>query len=203
MYKAYKFRMYPNEETKSQINNTFGSTRFTYNYYLTKIKEDKFKLSKTIIDTKSIIKDINTNLKNAYPFLKEIDNNLIIKTIYQLSDNYKKYSTNNFGYPKYRSKYQRNSFTITSSNIEVNLKTKKVTLDMALPANLTPAEIKKLMKYADPDDLSKKYCYIQFTNEKNEVETKRFYFGNPSFDAMSYINGKFIWSSIQIQAVEV
>ena len=128
MYKAYKFRMYPNEETKSQINNTFGSTRFTYNYYLTKIKEDKFKLSKTIIDTKSIIKDINTNLKNAYPFLKEIDNNLIIKTIYQLSDNYKKYSTNNFGYPKYRSKYQRNSFTITSSNIEVNLKTKKVKL---------------------------------------------------------------------------
>ena len=84
-----------------------------------------------------------------------------------------------------------------------NLKTKKVTLDMAFPANLTPAEIKKLMKYADPDDLSKKYCYIQFTNEKNEVETKRFYFGNPSFDAMSYINGKFIWSSIQIQAVEV
>ena len=79
---------------------------------------------------------------------------------------------------------------------------KKVTLDMAFPANLTPAEIKKLMKYADPDDLSKKYCYIQFTNEKNEVETKRFYFGNPSFDAMAYINGKFIWSSIQIQAVE-
>lgn len=79
---------------------------------------------------------------------------------------------------------------------------KKVTLDMAFPANLTPAEIKKLMKYVDPDDLSKKYCYIQFTNEKNEVETKRFYFGNPSFDAMAYINGKFIWSSIQIQAVE-
>ena len=128
MYRAYKFRMYPNEETKSQINNIFGSTRFTYNYYLTKIKEDKFKPSKTTIDTKSIIKDINTNLKNIYPFLKEIDNNLIIKTIYQLSDNYKKYSTNNFGYPKYRSKYQRNSFTITNPSIEVNLKTKKVKL---------------------------------------------------------------------------
>ena len=83
-----------------------------------------------------------------------------------------------------------------------NLKTKKVTLDMAFPANLTPADMKKLLKYADPDNLKNKYCYIQFTNEKNEVETKRFYFGNPSFDAMSYINGKFIWSSIQIQAVE-
>lgn len=73
---------------------------------------------------------------------------------------------------------------------------KKVTLDMAFPANLTPAEIKKLMKYADPNDLSNKYCYIQFTNEKNEVETKRFYFGNPSFDAMSYINGKHNFSPV-------
>lgn len=90
-----------------------------------------------------------------------------------------------------------------SGKFSGKLVVKKVTLDMAFPANLTPAEIKKLMKYADPNDLSKKYCYIQFTNEKNEVETKRFYFGNPSFDAMSYINGKFIWSSIQIQAVEV
>lgn len=79
---------------------------------------------------------------------------------------------------------------------------KKVTLDMAFPANLSSADMKKLLKYADPDNLKNKYCYIQFTNEKNEVETKQFYFGNPSFDAMSYIKGKFIWSSIQIQAVE-
>ena len=73
---------------------------------------------------------------------------------------------------------------------------------MAFPANLTPSEIKKLMKYADPDDLSNRYGYIQFTNEKGEKETKQFYFGNPSFDAMTFIKGKFIWSSIQIQAVE-
>ena len=51
---------------------------------------------------------------------------------------------------------------------------KKVTLDMAFPANLTPSEIKKLMKYADPDDLSNRYGYIQFTNEKGEKETKQF-----------------------------
>lgn len=79
---------------------------------------------------------------------------------------------------------------------------KKVTLDMAFPANLSSKDIKKILKYADPDDLKNKYCYIQFTNEKNETETKQFYFGNPSFDAMAYLNGKFIWSSIQVQAVE-
>lgn len=79
---------------------------------------------------------------------------------------------------------------------------KKVTLDMAFPANLSPQEIKKLLKYADPENLKNKYCYIKFTNEKNETETRQFYFGNPTFDAMAYMNGKFIWSSIQVQAVE-
>lgn len=83
----------------------------------------------------------------------------------------------------------------------------KVTLDMAFPANTTSEEIKKLLKYASPEGTKaelnqKKYCYIQFTNEKGEIETKEFYFGNPSFDAHAFLNGKFLWSSIQIQAVE-
>ena len=37
MYKTYKFRMYPNDEQKILINKTFGSARYTYNYYLDKI----------------------------------------------------------------------------------------------------------------------------------------------------------------------
>lgn len=83
----------------------------------------------------------------------------------------------------------------------------KTTLDMAFPANTTPDQMKKLLKYASPTGTKaelnkKKYCYIQFTNEKGELETKQFYFGNPSFDAHAFLNGKFLWSSIQIQAVE-
>ena len=46
------------------------------------------------------------------------------------------------------------------------------------------------------------YQIMCFVDEKGEKETKQFYFGNPSFDAMTFIKGKFIWSSIQIQAVE-
>ena len=34
MYKAYKFRLYPNDEQIVLINKTFGSVRYTYNYYL-------------------------------------------------------------------------------------------------------------------------------------------------------------------------
>ncbi|MBQ9319026.1 MAG: helix-turn-helix domain-containing protein, partial [Bacilli bacterium] len=34
MNKAYKFRLYPNQMQKELINQTFGSTRLVYNYYL-------------------------------------------------------------------------------------------------------------------------------------------------------------------------
>lgn len=41
MYKAYKFRLYPNEEQKVLLNKSFGCARFVYNHYLSKIKEKR------------------------------------------------------------------------------------------------------------------------------------------------------------------
>ena len=34
IYKAYKFRMYPDECTKSKLNSFMGTSRFIYNHYL-------------------------------------------------------------------------------------------------------------------------------------------------------------------------
>ena len=34
MYKAYKFRLYPNDIQKDLIHKTFGCYRFIYNYFL-------------------------------------------------------------------------------------------------------------------------------------------------------------------------
>ena len=42
MYKAYKFRLYPNNNQLELINKFFGCNRFVYNYYLDKIKKDKY-----------------------------------------------------------------------------------------------------------------------------------------------------------------
>ena len=36
MYKAYKFRMYPDDNQKILIHKTFGCVRFIYNYFLNK-----------------------------------------------------------------------------------------------------------------------------------------------------------------------
>ena len=40
MYKAYKFRLYPNDNQKELINKTFGCSRLVYNHYLSLNKEE-------------------------------------------------------------------------------------------------------------------------------------------------------------------
>lgn len=99
--------------------------------------------------------------------------------------------------------WSANAKRTSSAQFEGTLVAKKVTLDMAFAPDLSPAQIEKIMKYADPSDLKNhQYAYIQFTNEKSETETGQFYFGNPSFDGYAFFNGKMIHNSISIQAVE-
>lgn len=132
MYKAYKFRLYPNEEQKKLINKTFGCQRFVYNYYLNNIKENKYQ------SAYSNINDYVSNLKYEYPFLQEADSTSIRKTLFHLDDNFKRYYNNNFGYPKYKSKYTKNSYMTSAvyrkyknkeySNIEINLNDRTIKL---------------------------------------------------------------------------
>lgn len=108
MYKAFKFRMYPDNNQKELMNKTFGISRFIYNYYLNKIKNNNY------INAYSNITDYVNNLKYTYPFLQEVDSIIIRKTLFHLDDNLKKCYCNHFGYPKYKSKYDRNSYTTSA-----------------------------------------------------------------------------------------
>ena len=42
MYKVYKFRLYPDDKRKVLINKTFGCSRFIYNHFLSKCKENGY-----------------------------------------------------------------------------------------------------------------------------------------------------------------
>ena len=43
MYKAYKFRMYLTDNQKKLVHKTFGCTRFVYNHFLSKCKENDYR----------------------------------------------------------------------------------------------------------------------------------------------------------------
>lgn len=132
MYKAYKFRIYPNEEQKIFINKTFGCSRYVYNYYLSKIQTDGY------TNSYNNIKDYTNVLKYNSPFLQEIDSIVIRKSLFNLEDAFKKLFNKTGGYPKFKSKYNRSSYNTTAvngiyknkkyCNIELDLENKRVKL---------------------------------------------------------------------------
>ena len=134
--KAYKFRIYPTIEQKEIINKTFGCTRFIYNYYLNK-KQELYKNNKQKISIYDCIKDI-PNLYGERPYLKEIESCSLRCALFDLDNSYNKFFKEKVGYPKYKSKYTKNSYRtnlITSSykgkryeNIKLDLENKEITL---------------------------------------------------------------------------
>lgn len=126
IYKGFKFRLYPNNTQREKINKNFGYSRFVYNYYLTKITKEGYK------STSYYIKDYITRLKYKYTFLQEADPMLIKKTIFKLKDNYKKYINGTSGHLKYKSKYNKNSYTIniihSNTNVKLELENKLIKL---------------------------------------------------------------------------
>ena len=128
MYKAYKFRLYPNDIQTELINKILGCSRYTYNHYLDKMINNGYTTSY------NNIKDFSNTLRYEAPFLQEIDNIIIHKSLYNLDDAFKRNFNQISGYPKFKSKYKRNSYntpatyTGSSCNIELDLKSRKLKL---------------------------------------------------------------------------
>ena len=132
MYKAYKFRFYPNNKQLELINKTFGSSRYVYNYYLEKMKNNGY------VPAYTNIKDYTSTLKYDAVFLQEIDSIVIRKSLFNLDNAYKKLFNKTGGYPKFKSKYNRNSYNTTAvynnykdkeyCNIELDLTNRQIKL---------------------------------------------------------------------------
>lgn len=132
MYKSYRFRFYPNKKQLELINKAFGSSRYVYNYYLDKMK------NKGYVSASTNIKDYTSILKYNTPFLQEVDSIVLTKSIFNLDDDYKKLFNKTGGYPKHKSKYNRNSYNIPSTykkykdkeycNIELDLTNRQIKL---------------------------------------------------------------------------
>lgn len=110
MYKSYKFRLYPNKEQKEIINKEMDSCRFIYNYFLNKIIETYY--TSIAQNTKYYI----NYLKYKFPFLQESNEESLIKTLYILDNNLKRCTSNQQRFPKFKSKYKRNSYFIKNLN---------------------------------------------------------------------------------------
>jgi putative transposase len=131
MYKAYRFRLYPNATQRLLINKTFGCARFIYNYFLDKCKSNKY------IKAFDMCNEIKT-LSTDYPFLKEVDSCALRCAVFNLEDGFKNFFAKRSDYPKFKSKFNKQTYRTTCmkssykgkeySSIELDLVNKKIKL---------------------------------------------------------------------------
>lgn len=116
MFKAYRYRIKPNQEQIQLMESSFGCARFVYNYFLELKKEmyanGQHKLSKYDMDAN--IKE----LKEEYPWLKEVNSQLLQAVTANLDSAFSRFFKEKKGFPKFKSKkFSRSSFTNPQSCI--------------------------------------------------------------------------------------
>ena len=161
MYKAYKFRLYPNDNQKILINKTFGCTRFIYNHFLNKCKEEKF------IKAYDMCKELK-KLVLDYPFLKEVDSMTLRCSVFNLEDSYKNYFSKRSAYPSFKNKLNKQSYRtncITSvyknkkySNIKIDIKEKMI--------KVPKLGLVKIRGYRNLNELTDRIINITIEKEK-------------------------------------
>ncbi len=130
MLKAYKYRIYPNSEQRTQIAKTFGCCRFVYNQTLAYRKETYEKEKKSVSRT-DCNNYCNRELKQAYDWLREVDKFSLTNAIYNMDYAYQKFFKKHAGYPKFKSKHgNHKSYTtnFTNGNIVADFKDGKIKL---------------------------------------------------------------------------
>ena len=130
MLKAYKYRIYPNNSQKEQINKTFGCVRFVYNNVLT-YKKEIYEKEHKILSKLDLNNYCNRELKIKYEWLREVDKFALTNSVYNVDNAFYKFFKGESGYPKFKGKKNNNnSYTTnyTNGNINVDFEYNKIKL---------------------------------------------------------------------------
>ena len=118
MLRGIKVRLYPNKEQQTRLNQVLGCYRFVYNKTLELKKnaydEDKITLGLTDISKwfhRTLLKDEN------YAWLQEQNTKVMKQSIRQMLDAYTKFFKQHNGFPKFKSKKDKQSALFPSEAI--------------------------------------------------------------------------------------
>lgn len=126
--KAYKFRIYPNNDQKRKFTHSFGCCRFVFNHFLF-LEKDTYEKGGKYISYNTLSKELS-DLKNEYPFLKEVDSISLQQELRHLDIAFKRFfKMKGSGYPKYKSKKSHfYSYSTVCINDNIRLVGKKITI---------------------------------------------------------------------------
>lgn len=127
MNKAFKFRIYPNQQQKVAFAKHFGCVRFIYNYGLnltnTNYKSTNKHLSWVEVANKipELKKDINTN------WLKEVNSQSLQSAIKNLDSSFTRFFKKTSKFPNFKSKHNKQSFQVPQ-NLKIDYHNSTISL---------------------------------------------------------------------------
>jgi putative transposase len=112
IFKSFKFRIYPNKEQEILLVKHFGACRFVFNHYLNKRKETYLEDKKSLnyYDNANDLTQLKKN--DDYVWLKEINSQSLQSSLRNLDTAYGKFFRKQTKFPRFKSKYDRQSFKI-------------------------------------------------------------------------------------------
>lgn len=120
IHKSYKYRIFPTKEQESLLSKHFGHCRFVFNRFLNERKE-KYLNEKTSLNYYDNAKTL-TELKKDEEFvwLKEVNSQSLQASIRNLDIAYKNFFNKQNKFPRFKSKYDRQSFKIPQNVLVEN-----------------------------------------------------------------------------------
>jgi len=135
MLRAIKIRLYPNKTQEQTLNKVLGCYRFVYNHMLAR-KQEVYKTDKINLGLNELSKYFYHELRNdeQYFWLKEQNTKVMKQAIRQMLTAYDKFFKEHKGFPKFKSKRDKQSALFPYDAISKTnaFDTRKITLTKKL-----------------------------------------------------------------------
>jgi putative transposase len=186
MLRAVKIRLYPNKTQEQTLNKVLGCYRFVYNQCLAQ-KQKAYKADKTNLKVTDLSKWFHgTLLKDEqYAWLKEQNTKVMKQAIRQMDGAYQKFFKQHNGFPKFKSKKDKQSalFPIDAISKRNTFETRHISLTTPLKdikfrcSDLYFSRLQKYNKNIRSATLSKTKSgnfFLSILIEMEDTELKRF-----------------------------
>jgi len=165
--KGYNIKIYPNKEQKILLDKNFGAVRWAYNTMIIVNQKKYHRTGKGLsgYDMQSYL----PKLKKQYKWLAEVNSQSLQIACQQLDKAYTKFFKKQGGYPKFKKKNSKNSFScITNCQLlEKHIKLPKLGL-IKFRGGTKPQGVPKTFTISK--DATGYYASIVFDNGKQEIK---------------------------------
>lgn len=126
MKKGYRYRIYPNKEQKTLLEQHFGAIRFVYNrsLFIKNLMYSRFKINVSELDLNNNLKI----LKELHPWLNDLNSQSLQQVNRNLLIGFKNFFEGNADYPTRKSKKDHKFSFQVPQNYQINLTSSKIYL---------------------------------------------------------------------------